>query len=56
MVDKFGEGRVWVAGGERSQGAHDHIKRSLSESTDAAHTHSPAGGQVCAEGLSIVPA
>lgn len=44
MVDKFGEGRVFVAGGKLSTSGD--VQR-FTEVTDAAHAHSPAGGQVC---------
>lgn len=45
MVNKFDEGRVFVAGGEITHltGALERRSRAL---TDAAHVHTPAGGQV----------
>ena len=45
MVDKFGEGRVFVAGGERYCSVSIPSYADLSK--DAAHVHTPAGGQVC---------
>ena len=43
MVDKFSEGRVFIAGGERLLCRLD--SDSFIRCSDAAHTHSPAGGQ-----------
>ena len=45
MANKFGEGRVFIAGGTRFPHFHCHIHVPNFAAVDAAHVHPPTGGQ-----------
>ena len=52
MVDSFGKGRVFVAGGE-CYSIEDARAMNAHKREDAAHIHAPAGGQVGATSMSM---